>query len=389
MVLEDLYDKALKLIPLNEEEGVTLYTKASLDELMFVAGRLRQVHNPGKNVGWIIDRNVNITNICFSQCIFCNFCRKKGASDGYVTSDEEYREKIDELFALGGDQILLQGGMNPDLALDFYLALFRRLKYLYPSLKLHALGPPEIVFLAKKEKVSYEEILTRLIKAGLDSLPGAGAEILSDRVRNYVSPAKATSSEWLEVMRIAHKLNLPTSATMMYGHVETVGERIDHLVKLRKLQDEKPQGNYGFIAFIPWPFQDENTVLKTKHNITSSYNGPDYLRLIAVSRIMLNNISNIQASILTVGKGIGMLSLHAGANDLGSVMIEENVVSSAGSNNRFNADDLQSIIEEAGFIPVRRNQKYEIYNPSPPLNGGRKVKSKKQKPASFNAGSLS
>jgi cyclic dehypoxanthinyl futalosine synthase len=360
MAVEQLYDKALELMPLDEEEGVALYTSAPLDELMFVADRLRQVHNPGNNVGWITDRNVNITNICFSQCAFCNFCRKKGDSDSYITTEAEYREKIDELFALGGDQILLQGGMNPALGLDFYLDLFRRLKTLYPTLKLHALGPPEIVFLAKMEKVSYHEILKRLMKAGLDSLPGAGAEILSDLVRNYVSPAKSTADEWLEVMRIAHKLNLPTSATMMYGHVETVNERIEHLIKLRKLQEEKPEGHYGFITFIPWPFQDKDTVLNIKHNIRSSYNGPDYLRLIAVSRIMLNNIKNIQASILTVGKEIGMLSLHAGANDLGSVMIEENVVSSAGSNNRFNAEDLQSIIREAGFVPVRRNQKYEL-----------------------------
>lgn len=359
MVLEQLYEKALNLLPLDKEEGVALYGEAPLDELMFIADRLRQIHNPGKKVGWIIDRNVNITNICFSQCAFCNFCRKKEDSDGYVTTEKEYREKIDELYALDGDQILLQGGMNPALGLDFYLDLFRFLKSAYPTLKLHALGPPEIVFLAKKEKASYHEILIRLIDAGLDSLPGAGAEILSDRVRSYVSPAKATSYEWLEVMRTAHKLNLPTSATMMYGHVETVNERIEHLVKLRELQKEKPEGHYGFITFIPWPFQDENTMLRTKYNIRSSYNGPDYLRLIAISRIMLNNIRNIQASILTVGKETGMLSLHAGANDLGSVMIEENVVSSAGSDNRFNADDLQSIIREAGFVPVRRNQKYE------------------------------
>jgi cyclic dehypoxanthinyl futalosine synthase len=370
MVIDQLYDKALKLIPLNEDEGVTLYKKAPFDELMYVADLLRQVHNPGKNVGWIIDRNVNITNICFSQCSFCNFCRKKGASDAYITTDEEYREKIDELYELGGDQILLQGGMNPDLGLNFYLDLFRRLKSFYPSLKLHALGPPEIVFLARKEKASYHEILTRLIDAGLDSLPGAGAEILADRVRKIVSPAKATAGEWLEVMRAAHKIDLPTSATMMYGHVETVKERIEHLVKLRELQDEKSEGHFGFITFIPWPFQDENTVLNTRDNIRSSYNGPDYLRLIAVSRIMLTNIRNIQASILTVGKEIGMLSLHAGANDLGSVMIEENVVSSAGSNNRFNAEDLQSIIKESGFVPVKRNQKYEFDPPIPSVSKG-------------------
>ncbi len=249
--------------------------------------------------------------------------------------------------------------MNPDLGLEFYTSLFRKLKELYPRIKLHALGPPEIVYLSKKEKLTYSEVLKKLTDAGLDSLPGAGAEILSDRVRKIVSPAKATAEEWLDVMREAHCLNLPTSATMMYGHIETVAERIEHLVRIRDLQNEKPKGHYGFIAFIPWPFQDEGTVLAEKQGIKSCYNGPDYIRLIAVSRIMLNNIKNLQASLLTVGKEVAMLSLHAGANDLGSIMIEENVVSAAGANNRFNANEIQEIIREAGFNPVRRNQKYE------------------------------
>jgi cyclic dehypoxanthinyl futalosine synthase len=360
MELELLYDKAAGLIPLSVEEGLELYTRAPLEELMFIANKLRQLHNKGTNVGWIIDRNVNLTNVCFSQCTFCNFCRKKNSQDAYVTSTDEYIIKIDELFSLGGDQLLLQGGMNPDLGIGFYTDLFSNLKKIYPSLKLHALGPPEVVYLAKKEKLTYSEVLSRLAEAGLDSLPGAGAEILSDRVRHIVSPAKATSEEWLEVMREAHRLNLPTSATMMYGHIETTRERIEHLIKLRDLQNARPVNHYGFITFIPWPFQDEGTVLRREHGIRSSYNGPDYLRMIALSRIILNNIKNIQASILTVGREIGMLSLHAGANDLGSIMIEENVVSAAGANNRFNADEMQSIIREAGFVPRRRNQKYEF-----------------------------
>jgi cyclic dehypoxanthinyl futalosine synthase len=250
--------------------------------------------------------------------------------------------------------------MNPELSLNFYSGLFRKLKKLYPTLKLHALGPPEVVYLAKKERMSYFEVLSVLIDAGLDSLPGAGAEILSDRVRKIVSPAKATSEEWLEVMREAHKFNLPTSATMMYGHVETIRERIEHLISIRDLQAEKEENHYGFITFIPWPFQDEGTVLLQKYGVKSSYNGPDYIRIIAISRIILNNVRHIQASVLTVGKEIGILSLHSGANDLGSIMIEENVVSAAGANNRFNADEMQSIIKEAGFIPGRRNQKYEL-----------------------------
>lgn len=360
MVLEELYEKALGLIPLNAEEGVALYTHAPLDELIFIANKLRQLHNPGTIVGWMIDRNVNITNICYSQCLFCNFCRKKGSSEAFITSIDDYKSKINELYSLGGDQLLLQGGMNPDLGISFYIDLFRNLKNLYPTLKLHALGPPEIVYLAKKEKTTYSDVLSNLIEAGLDSLPGAGAEILSDRVRKIVSPAKASSEEWLEVMRQAHRLNLPTSATMMYGHIETVNERIEHLIRIRDLQYEKQDNHFGFITFVPWPFQDNGTVLLNKHGIRSSYNGPDYIRIIAMSRILLNNIKNIQASILTVGKEIGMLSLHSGANDLGSIMIEENVVSAAGANNRFNADEMQSIIKEAGFIPGRRNQKYEL-----------------------------
>ena len=354
-----IYEKALDLAPLSVEEGEFLYLNAPLEELMFVGNRLRQLHVPGEDAGWMIDRNVNITNICFSQCSFCNFCRKKDSPDAYVTSIEEYKKKIDELYSLGGDQLLLQGGMNPDLGIDFYLTLFRDLKELYPSLKLHALGPPEIVYLAKKEKTTYHDILTQLIAAGLDSLPGAGAEILSDRVRKILSPAKASTEEWTAVMREAHKLNLPTSATMMYGHIETPGERIEHLIRLRDLQSEKDDGNYGFITFVPWPFQDEGTVLREKLGVRSSFNPPDYLRMIAISRIILNNIRNIQASLLTVGKDTAMLSLHAGANDLGSVMIEENVVSAAGPARQFTAEEIQSVIREAGFTPVRRDQKYE------------------------------
>lgn len=359
MILEDIYDKAIQRIPLNIDEGIALYIKAPVEELMFVANKLRQIHNPGKIVGWIIDRNVNITNICYSQCTFCNFCRKKDSTDAYVTTVPEYDTKIKELFALGGDQLLLQGGMNPKLGLQFYTDLFSSLKEMYPSLKLHALGPPEVVYIARKEHMSFHEVLSKLIESGLDSLPGAGAEILSDRVRKIVSPAKATTEEWLGVMEQAHILNLPTSATMMFGHVETVAERIEHLIRLRDLQSKKPEGHSGFVTFIPWAFQDEGTVLR-KQGVRSGYNGRDYIKMIAISRIILNNIINLQASILTVGKEIGMLSLHAGANDLGSVMIEENVVSAAGSNNRFNAEEMQSIIKEAGFIPGRRNQKYEL-----------------------------
>ncbi|NTV84212.1 MAG: CofH family radical SAM protein [Bacteroidales bacterium] len=298
-------------------------------------------------------------SVCFSQCSFCNFCRKKNSDDAYITTIEEYRQKIDELYRLGGDQLLLQGGMNPDLGLEFYCNLFITLKKEYPSLKLHALGPPEVVYLAKKNGITCREVLTQLVSAGLDSLPGAGAEILSDRVRKILSPAKATTAEWLEVMKEAHRINLSTSATMMLGHIETREERIMHLIHLRDLQAGKAEGHFGFITFVPWPFQDRDTVLARKSGIRNNINGMEYIRIIAMSRIMLNNIMNIQASILTVGKEIAMLALHAGANDLGSVMIEENVVSAAGAAYRFDADQMKAIIREAGFIPRRRNQKYE------------------------------
>jgi len=357
--MEQLYKKALNLESLNIDEGLTLYNSASLSDLMYIANTLRQIHVPGNIVGWMIDRNINLTNICYSQCLFCNFCRTSHSPDAYILSFEEYCKKIDELFSLGGDQILLQGGMNPNLGIDYYTELFRNLKQRYPTLKLHALGPPEIVFLAKREKLSYRETLSRLIAAGLDSLPGAGAEILSDRVRKIISPAKAATDEWLEVMKEAHSLNLPTSATMMYGHIETAEERIAHLIKIRDLQAEKQKNSYGFIAFIPWAFQDKGSILSLSHGVKSTYNGYDYLRLMAISRIMLNNIKNIQASLLTVGKEIGMLSLHAGANDLGSIMIEENVVSSAGGGIKFSAEEMQQIIKQAGFVPAKRNQKYE------------------------------
>ena len=281
-----LFRKALNLEPLTIDEGLWLYDKASLAELMFIGMELRKKQVPGNEVGWILDRNVNITNVCFSQCLFCNFCRKKGAPDSYVTTIDEYREKCSVLFDLGGDQLLLQGGMHPDLGLGFYTDLFGTLKQEFPELRLHALGPPEVIWLARKEKITVREVLETLRKAGLDSLPGAGAEILSDRVRKIVSAAKATTHEWLGVMKEAHLMNLPTSATMMFGHAETARERIEHLVLLRELQSQKPEGHYGFIAFIPWPFQDEGTRLASEQGIKNSVSAEGYLRLIAISRIM-------------------------------------------------------------------------------------------------------
>jgi cyclic dehypoxanthinyl futalosine synthase len=354
-----IFNKVHEGLRITPEEGLMLYREAPLSVLLFLADENRKRIHPGNEVGWMIDRNVNITNICFSQCRFCNFCRRNTDEDAYITTNDQYDEKIKELLVLGGDQLLLQGGMNPALGLAFYTDLFSSLKKRWPMLKLHALGPPEIVFLAHKEKMGFRQVLTILAEAGLDSLPGAGAEILVDRVRKQVSPAKATTDEWLDVMREAHKLNLPTSATMMFGHTETPEERIEHLIRLREVQDEKPVGHYGFITFIPWPFMDRGTVLAEKYGVRNTTTAADYLRLIAISRIILDNIPNLQSSILTVGRETAMITLHGGANDLGSVMIEENVVSAAGDAFRCGPEEMQAIIKEAGFIPLRRNQLYQ------------------------------
>ena len=360
MNLSNIYSDALDLKEITLEEGVYLFQNAPLAEIMFLANELRKTHVPGNEVTWMIDRNVNITNVCISRCKFCNFHRNPNHKEAYVTTLEEYKEKINTLFELGGDQLLLQGGLHPKLGLEFYKDLFKQLKSLYPALKLHALGPAEIVHISKLDNINYKKVLEELIEAGLDSLPGGGAEILCDRVREIVSPGKCKSSEWLEVMTEAHKLNLPTSATMMFGHAETVEERIYHLVRIRDIQNKKPKNHYGFIAFIPWPFQDEGTLLKTRYGITNRINTDEYIRTLALSRIMLNNIKNIQASWLTVGINTGQIALHAGANDFGSIMIEENVVSSAGANYKMNAEEIQKAIIEAGYKPRKRNQKYEL-----------------------------
>ena len=359
MKIDELLHRALQLEELSVEEGVFLFENASTAELMHVAHQLRQHHVPENVVTWIIDRNSNTTNVCIANCKFCNFYRRPGHEESYTTSIEEYKQKIDELFQFGGRQLLLQGGHHPDLGLDFYVDLFKELKALYPELKLHALGPPEIAHITKLEKSTHIEVLAALKEAGLDSLPGAGAEILSDRVRRLISKGKCGGQEWLDVMHAAHKVGLTTSATMMFGHIETNEERMDHLVRIREVQAKKPAGAKGFIAFIPWPFQDEDTILKRIKRARNTCTGDEYVRMIAMSRIMLPNITNIQASWLTVGKQVAQMCLHAGANDFGSIMIEENVVSAAGARFRFTADGIQEAIREAGFRPQLRTQEYE------------------------------
>ena len=354
----DLYTKALAFEFLSVEEGVFLFENAALSELMFVADELRKKQVPHGKVTWQIDRNVNTTNVCIANCKFCNFYRIPGHADAYITDIETYKKKIEETIKFGGDQLLLQGGHHPDLGLSFYVNLFKELKSLYPAIKLHTLGPPEVAHITKLEKSTHREVLMALKEAGMDSLPGAGAEILTDRVRRLISKGKCGAQEWLDIMHEAHKLDITTSATMMFGHVETLQERFEHLVKIREVQSRKPAHAKGFLAFIPWTFQDADTLLariRGVHNLTTP---EEYMRMIALSRIMLPNVLNIQASWLTVGKQVAQLCLNGGANDFGSIMIEENVVSAAGAPHRFTSISIQDAIKEAGFEPQLRNQQY-------------------------------
>lgn len=360
MQLSDLYQRALDFTFLSKEEGQYLFEHAPLAELMLVADELRKKQVPHGKVTWQIDRNVNTTNVCVANCKFCNFYRIPGHPESYITDMPTYRKKIEETLRYGGDQLLLQGGHHPELGLDFYTHLFRQLKQEYPQLKLHALGPPEVAHICKLDKISHREALQALKDAGLDSLPGAGAEILVDRVRRLVSNGKCGADEWLDIMAEAHQLHITTSATMMFGHVETLEERFIHLERIREVQSKKPADAKGFLAFIPWTFQDVDTLLAKIRGVQNLTTSDEYIRMIAISRIMLPNVLNIQASWLTVGKSTAQICLHAGANDFGSIMLEENVVSAAGAPHRFTYKTIQEAIREGGFEPQLRNQQYEF-----------------------------
>lgn len=359
MNLKDLYKKAAAFEFLTEEEGVYLYHNAPLADLMFIADELRKKQVPNGKVTWQIDRNVNTTNVCIANCKFCNFYRIPGHAEAYITDMPTYRKKIEETIKYGGDQLLLQGGHHPELGLEFYVKTFKDIKAEFPDIRLHALGPPEVAHITKLEKSSHAEVLKALKTAGMDSLPGAGAEILIDRVRRLISKGKCGAQEWLDIMHEAHKLDITTSATMMFGHVETIEERFEHLVKIREVQSRKPEQAKGFLAFIAWTFQDVDTLLARIRGVQNLTTPEEYIRMVALSRIMLPNIKNIQASWLTVGKATAQLCLHAGANDFGSIMIEENVVSAAGAPHRFTYKSMQDAIKEAGFEPQLRNQQYE------------------------------
>ena len=366
---------------LNKDEALELYREAPLEELCSLAQVERFRHVPELRVSYQIDRNVNYTNVCLSGCKFCNFHgRPDEPEKAYTLAYEDYLHKIAELKALGGDQLLLQGGLHPRYGIEFYETLFRRLKEAEPSLRLNALGPPEIAHIARISHLTYRDVLVRLREAGLDTLPGAGAEILSDRVRRFLSPAKPSAQQWIDVMREAHALGMSTTATMVYGHVETFEERIGHLLTIRSLQDARPAGTPGFRAFICWPMQLKGTELDRmarEGRLPEGFAlpgesrnwsaGEEFLRTVAIARLVLDNVDHIQASWLTVGLETGLRALRAGADDMGSIMIEENVVSAAGSHHTLGGAALGTsdgerrlcaAITSAGFTPWLRDQCY-------------------------------
>ncbi len=343
-------DKIDRKLRISIDEALELFHNADLLTIGRMAEKRRFDLHPQRIVTFVIDRNINYTNICVSGCRFCAFFAAPKSKKGYVISKEELKRKIDETIDLGGTQILLQGGMNPDLDLDYYLDLLEFIKDNF-DIHIHGFSPPEINFIAEKSSLSIEDVIIRLRKAGLDSIPGGGAEILCDEIREKISPNKCMTEQWLEVMRQAHKQGMRSSATMMFGHIEKPFHIFQHMDKIRSLQDE----TNGFTAFIPWTFQPDNTAIKVKKTSAA-----EYLRILALSRLFLDNIDNIQASWVTQGDKIGQTALFFGANDMGSTMIEENVVSSAGVDFMMTEQELRRLIIEAGFEPVQRDCFYNF-----------------------------
>ena len=352
-IFYQVIEKTLSGERLSPEDCLVLFESNDLVALGAAADQMRNSFHPKGIATYCVDRNINYTNVCDVYCTFCAFYRPPGGHpQSYVRTKEEIKEKIDELYSLGGKQILLQGGHHPDLRIEWYEDLFSWMKSEYPDLHLHALSPPEIHHISKLEDMPYEVVVNRLHQAGLNSIPGGGGEILVDRVRNKIARLKVNSEGWLEIMRVAHSLGLRSTATMMFGHVETLEERVQHLNSLRELQDE----TRGFTAFICWTFQNDGSATLNVPTVGSS----EYLKTLSISRLFLDNIPNFQSSWVTQGMKIGELSLHYGANDMGSTMIEENVVSSAGTTYCLNEEDLSVMAKNAGLVPKRRNFFYEL-----------------------------
>ncbi|MCZ6486410.1 MAG: dehypoxanthine futalosine cyclase [Acidobacteria bacterium] len=352
--VEKILQKVYREERIDPEEGVVLLRSGELHRVGQAADYVRRQKCPDGIVSFLIDRNISYTNVCVARCTFCNFYRKPGEKEGYVLPLETIFKKIEETIALGGTGILMQGGMHPELKIDYYEDLLSSIRERY-TIHLHCFSPPEVVVLARLSKIGIREAIRRLKRAGLVSIPGGGAEILVKRMRKEISPGKCTAGEWLEVMRIAHEEGLLTTATMMIGAGETLEERVEHLDRLRKLQDETG----GFVAFIPWNVQLEGTPMQA--SISKQVGSVEYLMLLALSRIYLDNFQNIQVSWLTQGLKAAQIALHFGANDVGSIMIEENVMSTAGAHHSANRDDLISVIQEAGFIPAQRDTLHQTY----------------------------
>jgi cyclic dehypoxanthinyl futalosine synthase len=352
--LEAAYDRAASGARLTEAEGLLLLEQGDLLTLGSLADAARRRLHPGRVVTYIVDRNVNYSNACVTYCAFCAFYRPPGHPEVYVQTYEQIGRRLEELAAQGGRQVLLQGGHHPDLTIDWYVGLLRYVRERFPEINVHGFSPPEITHFAHTWKMPVAEILRTFREAGLGSVPGGGAEILVDRVRRIIAPMKATTDEWLGVMREAHRQGLRTSATMMFGHVETLAERIEHMRRIRDLQDETG----GFTAFICWSFQKPHTNLARK--VPWSAGSHDYLRTLAVGRLFLDNVPSAQSSWVTQGPKIGQLALDFGANDMGGTMMEENVVSAAGTTYRMTPERMDEIILEAGYEPRRRTTQYEV-----------------------------
>lgn len=350
MNVQEIAAKAAAGERIGDSEYLFLEQRADLHELGFMADSVRQRLHPGKEVTYVIDRNINYTDICISACKFCAFYKPPEDQGGYLLSFEELGRKIQETQDLGGTQVLLQGGLHPDLSLDYYEDMLRYMKQ--TGIHVHGFSPPEVHHFAVLSGLTTKEVLKRLVSAGLDSIPGGGAEILSDRVREQIAPRKCSADEWLKVMEEAHQLGLRTTATMMFGHLEECEERLEHLRRLRELQDRTG----GFTAFIPWPFQPDNTVLDN----VSKVDAVGYLKMLALSRIYLDNFENVQASWVTQGPKVAQLSLFFGANDFGSTMIEENVVAAAGVQFRLSEGEIRKLVQGAGFEPRQRLMDYTL-----------------------------
>jgi cyclic dehypoxanthinyl futalosine synthase len=352
--VEAVYDRAAEGLRLSPEEAVLLLRDGDLLTLGSLATAARDRRHPGRIVTYICDRNVNYSNVCVTYCSFCAFYRAPGDAEGYVQSYEQIGRRVEELAAQDGRQILLQGGHHPDLPFSYYEGLLRYLRERFPQINVHGFSPPEIHHFSQAFQMSVAEVIRRLRAVGLGSIPGGGGEILVERVRRIIAPLKASTDEWLGVMREAHAQGLRTSATMMYGHVETLEERVEHLLRLRDLQDETG----GFTAFICWPYQKPHTNLARKVEHTSGAH--DYLKTLAVSRLFLDNFDHVQSSWVTQGPKVGQMALEFGADDMGGTMMEENVVSAAGTTYRLAPDKMEELIRDAGYEPHRRTTFYEV-----------------------------